>query len=127
VVATIWICLEDDVMYHVMDEEFLVAIWLKLKSWYMSKSLMNKLYLKQRVYGLKMEEGMDLRQHIIVFNQIIGDLKRVHVKFEDEDNALMLLNSLPTAPIYENLVTILTWGKESLELEDIIGALLAFH
>jgi hypothetical protein len=32
VVATIWICLEDDVMYHVMDEEFLVAIWLKLKS-----------------------------------------------------------------------------------------------
>jgi hypothetical protein len=69
---------------------------------------MNKLYLKQRVYGLKMEEGMDLRQHIIVFNQIIGDLKRVHVKFEDEDNVLMLLNSLPTAPIYENLVTILT-------------------
>jgi hypothetical protein len=25
------------------------------------------------------------------------------------------------------LVTTLTWGKESLELEDITGALLAFH
>jgi len=53
-----------------------------------------------------------------VFNQIIGDLKRLDVKFEDEDKALMLLNSLPTSTTYENLVTTLTWGKESLELED---------
>jgi hypothetical protein len=46
-VATIRLCLEDDVMYHVMDEESLAAVWLKLKSRYMSKSLTNKLYLKQ--------------------------------------------------------------------------------
>ena len=39
----------------------------------------------------------------------------------------MLLNSLPTFSMYENLVTTLTWGKESLELEDVTGALLAFH
>jgi hypothetical protein len=68
-----------------------------------------------------------LSRHINVFNQIIGDLKRVDVKFEDEDKVLMLLNSLPTSSTYENLVTILTWGKETLELEDVTGALLAFH
>ena len=44
--ATIRLCLVDDVMYHVMDEESPVAIWLKLESRYMLKSLMNKLYLK---------------------------------------------------------------------------------
>ena len=27
-VATIWLCLEDDVMYHVMDEESSATIWL---------------------------------------------------------------------------------------------------
>jgi hypothetical protein len=107
-VATIWLCLGDDVMYHVMDEESLVAVWLKLESWYMSKSLTNKLYLKQWLYGLKMVEGSDLSQYINVFSQIIGDLKRVDVKFEDEDKALMLLNSLPTSSTYENLVTTLT-------------------
>ena len=121
------LCLGDDVMYHVMDEESPVAIWLKLESRYMSKSLTNKLYLKQRLYGLKMVEGSDLSQHINAFNQIISDLKRVDVKFEDEDKALMLLNSLLTSPMYENLVTTLTWGKETLELEDVTGALLAFH
>ena len=46
VAATIRLCLANDVMYHVMDEESLVAIWLKLESRYMSKSLTNKLYLK---------------------------------------------------------------------------------
>jgi hypothetical protein len=74
-----------------------------------------------------MVEGSDLSQHIKVFNQIIGDLKRVDVKFEDKDKALMLLNSLPTSSTYENLVTTLIWGKETLELEDVTGALLAFH
>jgi hypothetical protein len=51
----------------------------------------------------------------------------VNVKFEDEDKALMLLNSLPTSSTYENLVTTLTWEKETLELEDVNGTLLAFH
>ena len=73
----------------------------------MSKSLTNKLYLKQKLYGLKMAEGLDLSQHINVFNQIISDLKRIDVKFEDEDKALMLLNSFPASSMYENLVTTL--------------------
>jgi len=111
--ATFCLCLGDDVMYHVMDEELPAAVWLKLESRYMSKSLMNKLYLKQRLYWLKMAEGLDLSQRINVFNKIIGDLKRLDVKFADEDKALMLLNSLPTSNTYENLVTTLTWGKES--------------
>ena len=85
----------------------------------------NKLYLKQRLYDLKMAEGSDLSQHINVFNQVINDLKRVDVKFEDEDKVLMLLNSLPTSPMYENSVTTLTWGKEIMELEDDTRALLA--
>jgi hypothetical protein len=126
-VATIRLCLRDDVMYHVMDEESPVIVCLKLKSQYMSKSLTNKLYLKQRLYGLKMAEGSNLSQHINVFNQIIPDLKKVDVKFKDEEKVLMLLNSLSTSSTYENLVTTMTWGKETLELEDIIGALLAFH
>jgi hypothetical protein len=114
-VVTIWLCLGDDVMYYVMDEESPAVVWLKLESQYMSKSLTNKLYLKKWLYGLKIVEGTDLSQHINVLNQIIGYLKRVDVKFEDEDKALMLLNSLPTFSTYENLVTTLTWRKVTLE------------
>ena len=40
------------------------------------------------------------------------------MKFEKEDMALILLNSLPES--YDNLVSTLMWGKETLELEEII-------
>ena len=40
--------------------------------------------------------------------------------------AFMLLNSIPQS--YDNLVTTLMWGwKEKLELEEILGDLLAFN
>ena len=107
VAKTIRLYLDDDVMYHVMDEESPTTNWLKLESRYMSKLLRNKLYLKQKLYGLKMVEGSNLSQHINVLNHIISDLKQIDVKFEDEDKALMLLNSLPASSTYENLVTIL--------------------
>ena len=68
VVLTIRMCLADEVMYHVMDEESLATIWLNLESRYMSKSLTNKLLLKKKLYGLKMVEGSALDQHINVFN-----------------------------------------------------------
>ena len=93
----------------------------------MSKSLSNKLYLNQKLYGLKMMEGSDLSQHLNVFNQIINDLMRVDVKFEDEDKALMLLNSLLVSSTYESLVTTLMWDKETLDLEEITSALLGFQ
>ena len=108
-----------------MDEESPTAIWLKLESQYMSKSLTNKLFLKKKLYGLKMAEGSTLDQHINVFNQIISNLNRVDVKFEKEDMTLILLNSLPES--YDNLVTTLMWGKKTLELEEITGALLSFN
>ena len=118
-------CLANEVMYHVMDEKSLVAIWLKLESRYMSKSLTNNLLLKNKLYGLKIAEGSALDQHINAFNHFISDLNRVDVKFEEEDMALILFNFLPES--YDNLVTTLMWGKETLELEEITSALLSFN
>ena len=59
-----------------------------------------------------MEEGSDLSQHLNVFNQIISDLMRINVKFEYEDKALILLNSLIASPTYENLATTPMWGEK---------------
>lgn len=56
----------------------------------MSKSLTNKLYMKQKLYGLKMQEGSDLQWHINVFNHIIIDLLRLDVKIKDKDKAMIV-------------------------------------
>ena len=58
-----------------------------------------------------------------IFNQIITDLAQLDVKIEDEDRAIILLCSLPSS--YENIVTTLTYGKETIKVEEITEALLA--
>ena len=60
--STIMLCLADDVITEVSDEEIAAGLWLKLESLYMTKSLTNKLLLKQRLFGLRMAEGTQLRE-----------------------------------------------------------------
>lgn len=74
-----------------------------------------------------MSEGTNLNQHMNVFNRIVNYLKQIDVKFNGKDKVLMLLNSPPTSPTYENLVITLMWGKETLILKEIISAILSFN
>ena len=121
--TTIRMCISDQIMYHVMEETSPKKIWDKLDGQFMSKTVTRKLYLKQKLFGLKMQEGSDLAEHINVFNQSVANLVKVEVTVEDEDRAIILLCSLPGS--YEHLVTTLTYGKENIKLEDIVAALLA--
>ncbi|KAE8692022.1 hypothetical protein F3Y22_tig00110863pilonHSYRG00024 [Hibiscus syriacus] len=86
--------------------------------------------LQQRAAGtirlcLADEDDHDLAQHVNVFNQIVSGLTRLDVKIEDEDIAMILLCSLP--PSYEHMVTTLTYGKETINVEEITAALLAHN
>ena len=45
--AMIILCLSDEVLYNVMNEKTIEGLWCKLVSFYMTKSLSNKLFLKE--------------------------------------------------------------------------------
>ena len=51
----------------------------------MSKFVTNRLLLKKKLYGLKMFEENDIRNHINQFNKYITQLLSLEVKTEDED------------------------------------------
>ena len=86
--------LADSVLREVAGETTPAGLWLQLESLYMTKSLTNRLYMKQRLYTLRMKDG-SLNDHINEFNKIILDLNNIDVRIEDEDRALILLCSLP--------------------------------
>ena len=44
--ATIMLCLADDIITEIADQDTAAGLWLKLESLYMMKSLTNKLLLK---------------------------------------------------------------------------------
>ncbi|GJW76791.1 retrovirus-related pol polyprotein from transposon TNT 1-94 [Tanacetum coccineum] len=119
--STILLSLSDEVLYEVADEETAAGVWKKLEKLYMTKSLTNKLLLKQRLFSLRMKEGSALKDHLDALNSILMDLKNVEVKIDDEDAALILLVSLP--PSFENFVNSFVIGKDTITLEDVRSSL----
>ena len=88
----------------------------------MQKSVENKLYLKKKLFRFDYKKGISMAEHLDDFNKIITNLLNLDVKIEDEDKALLLLNSLPES--YEFLVTILLHGITNIDFEDVSNALI---
>lgn len=61
----------------------------------MTKSLANRLYLRQKLYLFKMQIGRSAEEQIDEFNKIIIDIENIDVSIDDQDQALLLVSSLP--------------------------------
>jgi len=55
--ATIILCLSDEILYNVMNEETTADLSCRLESLYMTKSLSNKLFMMKQLCSLRMKEG----------------------------------------------------------------------
>ncbi len=119
--SAILLSLTDEVLREVVDETSAASLWRKLESKYQKKSLTNRLYQKQRLYTLRMSESTSVRDHIDNFNRIILDLQGVGVKIEEEDQAIILLCSLPNS--YENFVDTMLYGRDTISVGDVKDAL----
>ena len=75
--STIRLALAPEVKYDVLEEDNTKNLWEKLTKTYHSKSLANKLFLKKDLFGLKMEEDGDLRDHLNRFNGLINQLNNL--------------------------------------------------
>ena len=69
--SSIELHLSDEVTYNVMEETTAKGTWDKLEKLYMGKTLSNKLFLKDQLYNLRMEEGKDIMEHLNVFNRLV--------------------------------------------------------
>lgn len=85
--SVIQLCLSREVLREVIKEKSAEGIWTKLESLYMTKSLANKLRLKERLFTLRMSEGTPIQTHLNEFNSILVDLENLDVTIEDEDKA----------------------------------------
>ena len=51
------LCLADSVLINVHEENSAKKLWTKLGEMYQVKSLLNQIFLRKKLYSLKMEEG----------------------------------------------------------------------
>jgi hypothetical protein len=47
--STIRLCLADEVLFNIIGEETTTSLWSRMESLYMTKSLMNQIYLKRKL------------------------------------------------------------------------------
>ena len=69
--------LSDNVLRQVSKETTAEGIWMKLESLYMTKSLTNRIYLKAKFFGFKMQEDKSLDENLDEFNKIVIDLENM--------------------------------------------------
>jgi len=62
--SVIVLSLKDKVLRHVLKEKTAARLWIKLEILYMTKSLVNNLYLKQTLYSYNMSNEKTISEEV---------------------------------------------------------------
>ena len=117
--SAVILSLGDDVLREVCKEKTVSGVWKRLDSLYMTKSIPNRLYAKQRLYSYKMDESRGVLEQLSEFHKIVQDLENIEEeRLKDEDKAVILLNALPSE--YDYFQDTMVYGREhQLTLEEV--------
>ena len=86
--------LAENVLRQVDEEDTTLKVWNKLEPFYMVKALSNKIYLKEQLFGFKMDPSKSLEEYLDEFNKITVVLANIDEKISNENQAIIILNSL---------------------------------
>lgn len=114
--------LTNNVLWKIQDLG--ITKWARLSKFYDHKTLSNKIFLKNRLFGFKIDQNKTLDYNIDQFKMINAQFANMDKKVDKEDQAIILLNALQES--YNELKTAIKYGREDLKLDfdrrRIIGA-----
>ena len=116
-------CLSDLVLLNVLEEATTKDLWEKLGKLYQSKSLVNKLFLRKKLYNLRMRDGDSMAEHLNAFNIVVSQLVFLEIKFSYEDKCISLLCSLPDS--WDSLVVAIGSNTTALKFDEVVSSLLS--
>jgi hypothetical protein len=85
--------------------------------------MVNKLFRRNKLYLLRMTDGILVIEHLNVFNIVLIELSYVDIKITNEDKSINLLCSFPDS--WDNLVVAIGSSKNALVLEDVVYSMLS--
>jgi hypothetical protein len=107
----------------VSEEATTKDLWENLGKLYQSKSVVNKLFLRKKLYNLRMRDGDSVAEHLNALNTVVSELVSVEIKISDEDKCNNLLCSLPDSS--DSLVVSIGSNTTSLKFEEVVSSLLS--
>eukprot|EP01018_Ginkgo_biloba_P001146 Gb_05167 [translate_table: standard] len=101
-IALIGLNLADLVLMNAIGVKSANELWVNLGKLYESKSLMNLIFLRKKLYALKMVDGGSVTKHLNAFNPLVNQLKSTGDTIKEEEECICLLCSLLDS--WENLI-----------------------
>ena len=89
--SAIRLCLADEVLFNIVGETTFAGLWSKLESLYMTQSLTSRIFLRRKLYAMRMEEGTKITNHLNVFSDLTCQLTNLGDKFSNEEKVVALL------------------------------------
>lgn len=123
-IANLHLALADGVLSSIAEKKTAKEIWDTLTKLYEAKSLHTKIFLKRKLYTLRMAESSSVTDHINILNTLFAQLTSLGYKIEENERAELLLQSLPDS--YDQLIINIANNNvvEILRFEDVAGAVL---
>jgi len=81
--SAIVLCLVDKVLREVAKEPTAASMWSKFEYLYMTKSLVHRQILKQKLYSFKIVESKATMENLVEFNKTLDDLEIIEVHLEN--------------------------------------------
>ncbi|TYK16527.1 hypothetical protein E5676_scaffold21G003420 [Cucumis melo var. makuwa] len=122
--ANIHLALADNVLSSIEEKKIAKEIWDHLIKLYEAKSLHNKIFLKRKLYTLRMSGSTLMTEHMNTLNTLFSQLTLLGYKIEPNKCAELLLQSLPDS--YDQLVINLTNNilTDYLSFDDVVATVL---
>jgi hypothetical protein len=107
----------------VLEEATTKDLWDKLGTLYQSKSLVNKIFPRNKLYNLRMRDGYSMEENLNIFNIMVSQLVSVEIKISDEDKCISLLCSLPDS--WDIMVVAIGSNTTSLNFDEVVSSFLS--
>ncbi|KAK8993870.1 hypothetical protein V6N11_008085 [Hibiscus sabdariffa] len=121
-IADLHLALADEVLSSIEEKKTTKEICDHLTKLYEAKSLRNKIFLKRKLYSLRMSESTLVTEHLNTLNTLFSQLTPLSYKIEPQERVELLLQSLPDSYDQLNLTNnILT---DHLVFNDVAAAIL---
>ncbi|KAH9782976.1 hypothetical protein KPL71_009140 [Citrus sinensis] len=123
-ISDLHLALADGVLSSVAEKNTVKEIWDTLTKLYEAKSLHNKIFLKRKLYTLRMAESTIVIDHINTLKTLFSQLTMLGHNIEGNERAELLLQSLPDS--YDQLIINLTNNNpvDSLVFDDVAASVL---
>ena len=82
------LCIANSIVINFHEEPTTKKLWKKLSEIYQEKSLVNKIFLREKLYALRMEESGQIFKLVKSFNMLVTQFTSVGVPMDEEERYL---------------------------------------